>query len=407
MKLVVLLILFGAAVSELSFEWDKFKRDYNKNYASAAEEIERKEIFIENINRMRAYQQTYPDASFTMSINYLADRRIQELVSRLKTHIESRPTIRQSSIETKNLPESLDWRDKGVIGPVSELAGEIVTAVVSTELIESLHAIHTKNFIEGSIQRVFDCCPQPADTFICIQNMSGICRKNDYPVALETCEPNKCIPFTTFNKINRLIPGDEGTMLIWIQDSTLWAEIDATGVGFISYTSGIYDDPTCSQTQIDQAVQIVGYGIEGGRPYWLCKNNWGANWGDQGYFRIARGKNMCAIATVVIQVASTETTTTTHYTSSTTQLSTSSATQPSTSTSSATQSSTGTSSATQISTSTATQSSTSTATQSSTSSTTQSSTSTSSATQLYTISSIHLMVIFVMVTIAQTILIYN
>ncbi|CAF0889952.1 unnamed protein product [Adineta steineri] len=399
MKLVVLLILFGAAVSDLSLEWDKFKRDYNKNYASAAEEIERKEIFIENINRMRAYQHTYPDASFTMAINYLADRRIQELVSKPKIHIESRPTIRQSSIETKNLPESLDWRDKGVIGPVSELAGEIVTAVVSTELVESLHAIHTKNFIEGSIQRVFDCCPQPVDTFDCIQNMSGICRKNDYPEALGTCEPNKCTPFTTFNKINRLIPGDEGTMLIWIQDSTLWAEIDATGVGFISYTSGIYDDPTCSQTQVDQAVQIVGYGIEGGKPYWLCKNNWGAKWGDQGYIRIARGKNMCAIATVVIQVASTETTTTTHYSSSTTQLSTSSATQPSTG--STTQSSTGTSSATQPSTSSTTQSSMSTST------TTQSSTSRSSATQLYTISSIHLMVIFVMVTVAQTILINN
>ncbi|CAF1303742.1 unnamed protein product [Adineta steineri] len=278
MKLVVLLILFGAAVSELSFEWDKFKRDYNKNYASAAEEIERKEIFIENINRMRAYQQTHPDASFTMAINHLADRQIQELVSRPKIHIESRPTIRQSSIETKNLPESLDWRSKGVIGPVSELSGEIVTAVVST---------------------------------------------------------------------------------------------------------GVYDDPTCSQTMIDQVVQIVGYGVEEGKPYWLCKNNWGAKWGDQGYIRIARGKNMCAIATVVIQVASIETTTTTHYTSSTTELSTSTATQSSTSTSSATQSSTSTSSAT------------------------QSSTSTSSATQLYTISSFHLMVIFVMVTVAQTILIYN
>ncbi|CAF1303904.1 unnamed protein product [Adineta steineri] len=275
MKLVVLLVLFGVALSDLSLEWDKFKRDYNKNYASAAEEMERKEIFIENINRMRAYQQTYPDASFTMTINYLADRRIQELVSRPKIHIESRPTIRQSSSETKNLPESLDWRDKGVIGPVSGLAGEIVTAVVST---------------------------------------------------------------------------------------------------------GVYDDPTCSQTQIDQAVQIVGYGIEEGKPYWLCKNNWGTGWGDQGYIRIARGKNMCAIATLVIQVAITEP-------SSTTQLSTSTTTQ--------------------VSTSSATQSSTSSTTQSSTSSTTQSSTSTSSATQLYVIGSIHLMVIFVMVTIAQNILIYN
>ncbi len=64
-------------VGDLSLEWDKFKRDYNKNYASTAEEIERKEIFIENVSRMRAYQQIHLDATFKMAINYLADRRIQ------------------------------------------------------------------------------------------------------------------------------------------------------------------------------------------------------------------------------------------------------------------------------------------------------------------------------------------
>jgi hypothetical protein len=116
----------------------------------------------------------------------------------------------------KNLPESLDWRTKNVIAPVNDLAGLVVTAVVSTgkcyvenneliilfhnystELVETLHAIRTKTLIEGSFQRVYDCCPQSADVFDCIQNMSGICRKTDYPEALGTCEPNKCKPFTT------------------------------------------------------------------------------------------------------------------------------------------------------------------------------------------------------------------
>ena len=64
-------------MADLTVEWDKFKRDYHKQYATAIEEIERKQIFIENVNRMRSYQQTYPDATFTMAINYLADRRIE------------------------------------------------------------------------------------------------------------------------------------------------------------------------------------------------------------------------------------------------------------------------------------------------------------------------------------------
>jgi hypothetical protein len=66
-----------------------------------------------------------------------------------------------------------------------------------TELVETLYAIETDNLIEGSIPQVFDCCPQPIDAFDCIKNLSGICRKNDYPDVLGTCDPNKCTPFTT------------------------------------------------------------------------------------------------------------------------------------------------------------------------------------------------------------------
>ncbi|CAF4174578.1 unnamed protein product, partial [Rotaria sordida] len=103
MKLILLFVLFGAVVSNLSFEWGKFKYDYKKQYSSAAEENERRQIFIENIDRMRSYQQTHPDATFTVAINHLTDRRIetslQELVSGPKVHFEAQPTLLKNSIE--------------------------------------------------------------------------------------------------------------------------------------------------------------------------------------------------------------------------------------------------------------------------------------------------------------------
>jgi len=47
---------------------------------------------------------------------------------------------------------------------------------------------------------------------------------------------------------------------------------------------------------IDHAVNVIGYGNSFGVPYWTIRNSWGSAWGEQGFARIARNKNMCEIA---------------------------------------------------------------------------------------------------------------
>jgi len=70
-------------------------------------------------------------------------------------------------------------------------------------------------------------------------------------------------------------------------------------LGFKDYKEGVYSSTVCknSARDVNHAVVVVGYSSEARIPYWIVKNSWGAEWGDEGYFRIWRGLNMCGIAT--------------------------------------------------------------------------------------------------------------
>lgn len=66
---------------------------------------------------------------------------------------------------------------------------------------------------------------------------------------------------------------------------------------FFYYQSGVYH-PSVSQCQNPvgyHAITVVGYGVENNQPYWLIKNSWGTGWGAQGFFKLYRGDQTCAM----------------------------------------------------------------------------------------------------------------
>mmetsp|Transcript_42522 Transcript_42522/g.102441 ORF Transcript_42522/g.102441 Transcript_42522/m.102441 type:complete len:543 (-) Transcript_42522:142-1770(-) len=64
---------------------------------------------------------------------------------------------------------------------------------------------------------------------------------------------------------------------------------------FMYYSGGVFDSGATPMPkewqQVDHAVLLVGWGEEAGQKYWLVQNSWGTDWGENGYFRIARGGN--------------------------------------------------------------------------------------------------------------------
>ena len=56
---------------------------------------------------------------------------------------------------------------------------------------------------------------------------------------------------------------------------------------FVSYTGGIFSEPTTSTIPTHE-ISVVGWGkTEGGEEYWIGRNSWGTYWGELGFFRIA------------------------------------------------------------------------------------------------------------------------
>ena len=75
--------------------------------------------------------------------------------------------------------------------------------------------------------------------------------------------------------------------------------IDAGGSAFQFYPSGVFTGQ-CG-TQLDHGVTAVGYGsTDYGTQYWIVKNSWGTQWGEEGYIRMLRGidaqEGLCGIA---------------------------------------------------------------------------------------------------------------
>eukprot|EP00357_Protocruzia_adherens_P036895 CAMPEP_0114997408 /NCGR_PEP_ID=MMETSP0216-20121206/14883_1 /TAXON_ID=223996 /ORGANISM="Protocruzia adherens, Strain Boccale" /LENGTH=613 /DNA_ID=CAMNT_0002361787 /DNA_START=21 /DNA_END=1862 /DNA_ORIENTATION=+ len=56
----------------------------------------------------------------------------------------------------------------------------------------------------------------------------------------------------------------------------------------LKYTGGIFKDTT-GATELDHDISVIGFGEENGEKYWIIRNSWGTYWGEEGFFRLARG----------------------------------------------------------------------------------------------------------------------
>jgi C1A family cysteine protease len=70
--------------------------------------------------------------------------------------------------------------------------------------------------------------------------------------------------------------------------------IAAGSACFNDYASGVLTPASCAcytgPNSLDHMVLVVGYGVSPDNvPYWLVQNQWGVNWGQEGFILLQRG----------------------------------------------------------------------------------------------------------------------
>lgn len=284
-------------------EWSK---KHGKVYASIEAEAKAKQTFFRNDALIRRHNAM--NTTFDLGHNKFSDMSLEEF-SKVYLAKKRSPIINSvyaTPEENILLPYAKNWLKEGVIGDVKD-QGRCGScwAFSAVASVEAAYAIRYNSSIVLSEEQLVDCdvvdngCDGGlmANAFRWIEQ-NPLCTSTEYPyvsgsILSPTCNTS-CRPKVSLVSYERVEPLNEWALKYRVYKQPVSVAVDAMSTAFQFYKSGVVDTDTCG-TQLDHGVAIIGYGNGFGKDYWIVRNSWGEGWGDEGYIKIARGKNMCGI----------------------------------------------------------------------------------------------------------------
>jgi len=307
----------NAAFSEIEYHdtFSQWLSDHNKIYT--AEEFQNRfNIFKSNMDFVE--QWNAQGSTTEVELNKFADlsneefRRIYLGYRQEHEVVGPRSPVSPAGRVAVKLPASVDWRLNGSVTPVKD-QGQCggCWAFSATGSTEAAHKIKTGNLVSLSEQDLIDCSTKEGnggcngglmdDAFKYIIANKGIDTEASYPFTGKNgkCEfksANIGATLTSYKNVKK--DSEEELQDAIATHGPVSVAIDASHNSFQLYKKGVYYESACSSTKLDHGVLAVGYGSDAGVDYWLVKNSWGPDWGQEGYIWMSRDKkNNCGIAT--------------------------------------------------------------------------------------------------------------
>lgn len=289
--------------------WTEFVHKFERVFTTKKEEALRQRIFESNLDRIERLQKESNGVEYS-HLSPFADWDVEEF--RAINLLKPTPSLATHTLpllDTSDLPESFDWREKGAVNaPGNQGKCGDCWAFSTVANIEGVNFVSgSKKLVKLSEQQLTDCshatgnegCMDgyPSDAFRdMIANKYGLMTEADYPFTSLGGQNGTCkqVPANeaVFIKGWANVSSDEDQIAAALMKyGVLSMAINAGVDGMEFYKKGISapKEWECPAMRINHAVNMVGFGVENGTKYWTVRNSYGADWGEEGYYRIVRG----------------------------------------------------------------------------------------------------------------------
>ena len=293
-----------SAVSPLAQEFTKWMQTHKITFNTPKEYQYRLKVYGQTDAKIKT--ENAKQKNYVLGHNKFSHLTEQEFIAKytglkISTNYKRKTTPKvKPAPKTLSQSPSVDWRTQGAVNPVKD-QGQCGScwAFSATASIEAVWKTSGHNLENLAEQQFVDCSTKFGnqgcngglmdDAFKYLMSVAGQERTSDYPYTAKdgVCKYSAAKAVAKISGYADVPKNDCKTLFTFATNQVTSVAIAANAIQ--SYKSGVFSNALCG-TALNHGVAVVGYGHDNSvnKDFWIVRNSWGANWGEQGYIRMDR-----------------------------------------------------------------------------------------------------------------------